>query len=573
MFNSLARPLLMMLVGVFAAACAPGAPPAAEPPAAPEVAPAEPARSLVVAVRVEPLTIAMRPLREQGVNVDFSRRMFNAQLATLDERAVPQPYLVEALPRLNTTSWRVFSDGRMETTYRLKPDLTWHDGKPLSAEDFVFSWQVYVTPEFSAGGRPTNLIEEIQAPDPRTLVIRWRQPYPDAESLTDRDAELPPLPRHILEPAFQAAPGAPDVFAHHPYWTSEYVGLGPYRLERWEPGAFIEGVAFDRHVLGRPKIPRIKIIFISDQNTAMANLLAGEVTMAADSSLAPLQAPTLRREWAPDKGTVLGHPRLWRAAYFQFRPELASPRALQDPRVRKALAHVVDKLAINEAVYDGEGTPADSLIPPVGEAGLAVNRAITKYPYDPRRTEQLMAEAGFRKGADGAYASPSEGPLTAELKTNAAADQEAEMTVLASGWRQLGFDIRDSVLPVALARDNQVRASFPGMFAFSSGVSGAVFNQTSARIPRPENRWLGGNRGGWSNPEYDRLAEAYGTTLDREERSRLLVDISRLYADEFPTIPLFFRSEVYAFVAALRGPRAVPPETYMAWDIQTWDLR
>jgi peptide/nickel transport system substrate-binding protein len=69
----------------------------------------------------------------------------------------------------------------METTYHLKPNLTWHDGAPLSAEDFVFAWKVYSTPEFGvATSPPIGLMEEVVAPDARTLLIRWRQPYPDA---------------------------------------------------------------------------------------------------------------------------------------------------------------------------------------------------------------------------------------------------------------------------------------------------------------------------------------------------------------------------------------------------------
>jgi ABC-type transport system substrate-binding protein len=84
-----------------------------------------------------------------------------------------------------------------------------------------------------------------------------------------------PLPRHILEQSFRQDP--PDTFANQLYWSSQYVGLGPYKLERWEPGAFVEGSAFDGHVLGRPKIDRILVRFIADENTVLANLLSETV--------------------------------------------------------------------------------------------------------------------------------------------------------------------------------------------------------------------------------------------------------------------------------------------------------
>src|SRR5437867_3263484 len=100
--------------------------------------------TLAAIARVEPNAAASRPVRvttEPGRYL--TERMFNASIALLDPQAKPHPYLVETLPELNTASWRVSPDGSMETTYRLRPNLTWHDGKPLSSYDFVFSWQVY----------------------------------------------------------------------------------------------------------------------------------------------------------------------------------------------------------------------------------------------------------------------------------------------------------------------------------------------------------------------------------------------------------------------------------------------
>src|SRR5947207_62730 len=83
-------------------------------------------------------------------------------------------------------------DGRMETTYRLRPNLTWHDGTPLTAEDFVFSLRMYSTPALGlASLAPFNAMEEVAPVDPRTIVIRWRRPYPDADQLAQYT--FPPL--------------------------------------------------------------------------------------------------------------------------------------------------------------------------------------------------------------------------------------------------------------------------------------------------------------------------------------------------------------------------------------------
>src|SRR5439155_18391762 len=113
-------------------------------------------------------------------------------------------------------------------------------------------------------------MERVIAPDSSTVVIHWRRLNADAASL---DLEFQALPRHLLEQPFQQLD--PQAFAGLPFWTTDYVGLGPYRIERWEPGAFVDGVAFERHALGRPKIDRLRLIFIADPNAALANMLSG----------------------------------------------------------------------------------------------------------------------------------------------------------------------------------------------------------------------------------------------------------------------------------------------------------
>src|SRR5437762_5159476 len=126
-------------------------------------------------------------------------RTFNAGLAINDERDVPRPYLAEALPQLNSESWRVSPDGRMETTHRLRSGLTWQDGTPLTADDFVFAYQVYREAALGFIAAPEDRMESVLAPDPRTVVVKWRSLYPDAGILGF--AGLVPLPKHLLDGA------------------------------------------------------------------------------------------------------------------------------------------------------------------------------------------------------------------------------------------------------------------------------------------------------------------------------------------------------------------------------------
>jgi peptide/nickel transport system substrate-binding protein len=531
-----------------------------------------PSRTLVMMTRVEPVSLATKPLQQAGTLLASTRRVYNATLALLDDRGAPLPYLAEALPQLNSDTWQVFPDGRMETTYRLAPNLTWHDGHPLDAEDFVFAHRVYTTPTLGlANSVPQNLMEEVLAPDPRTVTIRWRQSYAEAGTLTDG---FPPLPRHLLEEALDQATD-PEAFSARAFWTREYVGLGPYRVERWEPGAFIDSVVFDNHRLGRAKIERLTLRWNSDANAALAAFLAGEAHLSADSSLQFQQGSQLKREWAArNGGTVLFKPDLFRGTTAQQRPELSTPAIIQDPRVRKALAHAIDKDTLNEFLFEGDGFMTWTIIPSTVAYGADMERAVTKYPFDVRRSEALMAELGITKGADGFYASPSEGRLSFEVRTNGSPFFESEMAVLASGWRAAGFDFREYVNPAALAQDAQGRATFPSFFTASHGLGEAVLvDYSTTGIPRAENRWVGINRGGWSNPNFDRLASTVTGTLDRSERARLFVEMSRLFSEDLPVIPLYFQPSVNGFVAGLVGPVPVAPDTWMNWNLHQWEFR
>lgn len=564
------RRVLLTALGLALAACSPAGPSASTEEA---IGSRVAARTLVLAFR-EPGTLTTRPLGEAGQSRTMVRELFNAQIAQRDDRGEFRPYLVEALPQLHTDTWRVLPDGRTETTYRLKPGLVWHDGTPLSPEDFVFSWQVHSNVAFGmARVPPFAFIESVTASDNRTFMIRWARPYPAAATLSSpsgaTDDEFQPLPRHLLE---QDVRELPDNFAHHPYWTAEFVGLGPYRLEGWEPGAFLEARAFDRYVFGRPRIERVKATFISDPNTIVANLLAGEVDVSTDNSIGFENAQVLKR--AGWNGTIMTTAATsWRITFFQFRPNLVSPRAILDLRVRKALAHAVDRDGINEVVAGGNLDLADSMLQAGEEFGPAAARGAEKYGYDLRRSAQLMSEAGFSRGGDGFYVGP-EGRFSASLSTALSAGFEQEIYIMADGWRKTGYDVQEIIIPTAQALDFELAASFPAMTTRTTraGPSGVV-NFTTQAIPTPENRWVGQNRAGWSNPEYDQLVDRFNTTLEPSERAQQVETFVRILTSDLPAIPLYFNSGTFAYAAGLRGVQSVPAGGNQLSNLHEWELQ
>jgi peptide/nickel transport system substrate-binding protein len=529
--------------------------------------------TLSMLARFEPTELAAKA---QGSPSAVTKRLFNAALALIDGEGKPRPYLAETLPQLGSDTWRVLPGGRMETTYRLRPSLRWHDGQPLTAEDFVFAWRVYASPGLGVfTSQPQDQIDEVVALDPLTVRIKWSGVYPDGGALSN--GKLDPLPKHILGPTFtgyEQDPSMHEAFLNQPYWTMEFVGLGPYRLDRWEAGSHIEAVAAASHALGRPKIDRIVVRYISDENTALTAMLGESALLASELALRFEQALVLKREWgSAEAGVVVLRPGTRHFAYVQLRPEYLKTPALLDVRVRRALAHSVDRQALDAGLFDGEGLMAETFVTRQSPYFAEVDRAIVKYPFDPRATEQMLHDVGFARGTGGFFATGGE-RFRPDFGVGAGAQFERQLAIMTDTWSRVGIDVQPYVMPAAQVRDNQPRAIIPGILTTSASVSeDALVMFTSAQIGSPATRWGGGNRGAWVSAEYDRLWTAYSTGLDRTERNREIVRMMRLVSEEIPGIPLYFNVGVTAHRRALTGPEIGTPETLEFWNIHEWVIR
>ena len=568
---------LPVVLAVLTVGCAPS--PAASPSAPTVAAPGQSAaappaiqRTLVIIGGRAPDSLSSKPLRDERAagRPRATMRAFNAGLAINDERDLPLPYLAEALPQLNTESWRVEADGRMTTTYHLRPNLTWHDGRPLTAADFSFAYRVYVVPEFGMSATPPMAyIEDVQAPDDRTVLIRWRQPYALANDLTMTD--FLPLPRHLLETAF--VPGNPDAFVALPYWSTEYVGLGPYKLSRIEHGVAVDATACDGHALGRAKIDQVRFTYIPDANTALANLLSDVAHVATDSSIDLQQAAVLDREWGPrNAGTVLRNPTGVRHVNVQLRPEHSTPRTLQDLRVRQALAHMTDRQVLAEALTDGLGPVADTLVMTQMDYYSTLDQAISKYPYDVRRAEQLLNEAGYSKASDGLYTSPTDGRFTMEVAVAQGGRNDNEVAIMADGLRRNGLDTSIRIIPRAQITDPYVLAHFPGVLIGSHNPASAppVQRLRASELATAENRGRGSNYSGWTHPQAERLIAAYETSLDRNDRSQQVVQLLKLVSEEVPIYALYYNLEFLAHAGGLRGPQVTVSNDSATWNLHEW---
>lgn len=567
---------LLILIALTVTGCAPGNTAETMPTRTEPV----PDRTAVIVTHVEPTILTgHNAFRVTGSAPTNALRLFNAALAITDDPGTQsvEPYLAERLPQLDTGTWRLFPDGRMETTYTLRSGLTWHDGAPLTADDFVLSWRALKTPEFGVAETiPAKLMVTAEARDSRTLVVQWSGPYPRADQMSGgiEGALGSPLPSHILGEPF--AQLRPEQFAALPYFTRDYVGLGPYRLTRWEPGAFIEGAAFEGHALGRPKIDRVKIIFVGDPNSALAHLLSGEAQLAVDFALGFEQTALLRRQWASTNGgTIFRYPRALRYVQIQFKEEYTNPREILDLRVRQGLWAGINRQAFVDGLLDGDGTPAETMGPPSAEYYAAAERLIERHPYDPNRAQQLLSEAGLTRAPDGMFLKRDGERFAPELRATASGQTQREATILADSWRRIGVDVRERYLSEAEDSDREVRSTYPSFATADTNVpdSTLIGKLYSPNAATPANRWNGVNRGGYVNMEFDRLYDVLVTSFKKEERNDAMASIMQLVNREVPVFPLYFNDLYRAHTSALQPPPYTQLSEVGVKNIHEWRWR
>jgi peptide/nickel transport system substrate-binding protein len=399
-------------------------------------------------------------------------------------------------------------------------------------------------------------------------LIRWKRPFPEASA-----PDIFPVARHLLEDSLRA--GDRDAYGNHAYWSTEFVGSGPFRLDRWERGTFIEGSAFDSFALGRPKISRVRITWNNDPNVTLTRLLAGDGDIALDGSIRFDQVRVLRDRWR-ESGTALLSPTSLRYTQVQARGDYASPRSLLDVRVRRALMHAIDRPALADAMLDEPSMTADTVPPPTVAYFPALQRTIRTYPFDVRRAEQLMNEAGWSKAPDGTYVHPNEGRFRLDIRGVSGGAEEQDTTIIAGFLDDAGFDPTISLLPASSrAVDDRMKGTFPGLSMNDNSLArGLGLNKwLTANVGGPDTNWVGGNRMGWSHAEFDRVYDLWTSALDPNLAAERMIDLMRIMSEELPSLPLYYQFQVVAHTSALRGPEAFTPDSTRYANIHEWAWR
>ncbi len=291
-------------------------------------------------------------------------------------------YLYVALLRYNKDielePWAAESyevlEGGLRLRFTLRKNITWFDGHPLTAEDVEFTYRLMIDPE-----TPTAYAENFKAIESFTLVDRftfevsYAQPF--ARALSTWASLI--LPRHVLE----REDLLDTPYSRHP------MGAGAYKLVKWEPGRRIVLEANEDYFEGRPNIDTVVYRFIPDTTTMFMELKSGNLdmmTLSPQQYLYQTEGPLWERGF--DKFEYLS------SSYAYLGYNLRRP-LFADVRVRRAMAHAIDKQEIVKGVLLGEG---QSTIGPYKPGTWVYDTHIKDYSYDPARAKDLLAQAGWR---------------------------------------------------------------------------------------------------------------------------------------------------------------------------------
>lgn len=561
---------LMSVAAIVAGSCAPQ--PAATGPSRasqPGATTASPPTTLTIAVGGEVDALATK-LGGGTFGGDF-HFLTNSPLVARNSDGNAAPLLAAELPSRDGGTWTVNPDGTMATTWKIKANAKWHDGRPVVSADFVFALNVYLDEGVTIRVRePERLMGRIEALDSKTFVIHWTRPYPWANELGS--GEFEPLPEHIMGNVYGAID--PEAFLNHPLWsTTEYVGTGPYRLVQWDPGNQLIFREFDEYFMGRPKIDEVILRIIADQNTLVANLLGGHVDTAARNTLDLHGAITIRNQWRQTgEGEVLVTPERWRFVQVQFDPAYNRQPALLDLRVRRAIVHAIDREALAEVVSGGIAAAAETFLTPTDPLYPQAQRVIMKYPHDPRAAMALLQQAGWAKRGDALVNAAGE-PFTLDLRFLQGTANETEASIIAADLSKLGMQMTQTPVPKARSRDNEYRNTFPGLTQSARPIKVPTIMRdwVPEQCPDPTKRFTGGNRGCWKNAEYDRLYGVATTSLDPAERSAAIVGAVKVMTEEVGIFGLRYDPESIPVRKGLVGPAAYwPAQASAVWNIHEW---
>lgn len=453
-------------------------------------------------------------------------------LVQYDEQLSVRPHLAE--------SWQL--EGDTAVVFRLRRDVRWHDGRPVTAQDVKFTFDLAKDPAAASllGQVFINSVAHAEVVDSATIRFGFTQPH--AQAL--EDFWWAPVPKHLLE-------GVPAAQLSQAPFNRSPVGSGPLRFVEWRPNerVVLEPNADYPAALGGPAAStRIVFRIVPEASTLLTELITGGVHV--DVPLGPDQVETVRQT----SGLTL-HSFPGRTVYYIGWNNARPP--FDDARVRRAMALAVDRQQIIDALLFGHGSIAISTIPPWHPIYPA---DVQPLPMSLAEAGRLLAEAGWEdRNGDGLRENAQGRPLRFTLLSSDDALRRAVVEVLQSQLRAIGADAQIRVMEfqtmLAQHRSRDFEAIFTNWVLDNFQVASsplALFHSAQADVP------LSANRSSVRLPALDTLMERAAAATNADEQKRLWRDVTLLLQREQPVTFMFWLNELAASRAEVANVRMDP---------------
>lgn len=526
-------------------------------------------KTLTIAVQAEPAVLidnlAQTNVRGGGANVNFN--IVHNFLVVQDYTQTYRPQIATEMPSIDKGTWRLNADGGMDLTWKIHPNVKWHDGTPFTTDDLVFSFNVYKDKEIpNAIGRIMDDFASVTAVDAHTLVAHWSRHYVDA----DQAPALAALPKHLFADLY--ATSKADI-PSSPRLSTAFVGLGPYKVVRWESGSFIEYGRFDDYFKGRPPLDSVIVRIFPDHNTMVAAILSGAIDLIPAIGLDVDASSEVKRRWEGTANQAIPQLRGGiRALEMQFRPDHARPiNGLTSLSVRQGLYHAIDRASLAETLNRGLGFVADSWFSPTDAIRPQVESSIPQFPYDPARAASLLSTAGWTRGADGLLVNQQGERFELQLTARGLRDAK-EQLIIADNWKAVGAQLDLYDMPPALQADREVTSTLPGAWLATIQIYHFITDRFHTKtITSPANRWTGTNRGGYSNPRVDTLLEKLTATIPPGERIAIYRDLLQQEMGDLPTMVLYWEGDIVLAQKGIKGIENARGGGDGTWNFAEWD--
>lgn len=463
------------------------------------------------------------------VSTQIGRLMYEFLTVTGAESNAPEPGLAE--------SWESSADN-LTWTFTIRDGMQWSDGKPITAKDAAFTYNLIMTNEAAAAanGVAVTNYESVTAPDDRTLVIKTKQPQ--ASILT---SEVPIVPEHVWS-------GVTDIEAFTNSEQFPVVGSGPFVLTGYQEGQSVTLEANDKFWRGRPKIDTLQWVKYENSDAAVQGLIKGDIDITY--GLTPAQFDALQSE--DTIATNEGRNR--RFTEITLNP--SNPKAdgttfgngnpvLKDVAVRKALHHAIDVDAIVQRVKQGHSEPATSIIPPVFADWHFKPEPGQQRSYDPAEANRLLDEAGYARGGDGVRLDKSGNPINLRLLARSDDTQNQQISQFIKEWyAEIGIGVTPESKSANQSSDDQNAGNFDMAFtgwSVSPDPDSMLAQQTCAVVGTDL------SDSNFCNAEYDALYQQQQAELDRDRRKELVQQMQGILYDNVSAMILTYDKALEAY--------------------------